>query len=69
MSGDEEVDEVHAYRAKLMDRSGRIETTVAIMAATDRDALDQVRGLARTYNVELWDGGRLVLRVPLESPF
>lgn len=68
MDGDQEPDEAHAYRAKLMDRAGRIETTVAIMAGTDREALDQVRGLARTYNVELWDGGRLVLRVPFDPP-
>jgi hypothetical protein len=58
----------HAYRAKLMDRAGRIETTVAIMATTDRDALEQVRGLAKSYHVELWDGGRLVLRVPFDRP-
>ena len=66
MTDEDEAEEAHAYRAKLMDSSGRIETTVSIMAATDRDALDQVRGLARSYHVELWDGGRLVLRVPFD---
>ena len=66
MAADDEMEEAHAYRAKLMDRTGRIETTVSIMAVSDREALDQVRGLARSYNVELWDGGRLILRVPFD---
>lgn len=66
MLTDETPEETHAYRAKLMDDAGRIETTVSIMAATDRDALEQVRGLARSYSVELWDGGRLILRLPFD---
>lgn len=58
----------HAYRAKLMDEGGRIETTVPIAAENDAAALGQVRPLAKTYNVELWDEGKMVQEVPLERP-
>lgn len=56
----------HAYRAKLMDEGGRIETTVPILAEDDAGALGQVRPLAQSYNVELWDDGKMVQEVPLE---
>lgn len=53
------------FRAKLTDAEGRIETTVAIMATDEAEALEQVRGLALSYTVELWEGGRLITTMPL----
>lgn len=65
MSESDQARSGHAYRAKLMDEGGRIETTVAITADDDASALGQVRPLAQTYNVELWDDGKMVEEVPL----
>lgn len=60
---DDDRPQPRTYRAKLLDTSGRIVTTMPIMAGDDLEALKQVRGLSETYTVELWEGGRRVTTV------
>ena len=67
MSTDMPADAPRAYRAKLLHPAGGIETTVAIMASTLPEAEDQVRGLSSTYDVEIWEDGEMMQRIPFRS--
>ena len=67
MTADTPADAPRAYRAKLMHPDGGIQTTVAIMASTLPEAEEQVRGLANTYEVEIWEAGEMVKRIPFRS--
>ena len=57
----------HAYRAKLLNPGGGIETTIAIMASTLPEATQQVEGLTSTYEIEIWEDGQMVLHLPYKS--
>ena len=56
--------EQSAYRAYLIGADGRIETASPLEAATDDEAMEQARQLVDGHDIELWDRGRLVVRLP-----
>lgn len=60
-------DSGRAYRGKLLNPGGGIETTIDIMASTLPEAKKQVEGLTSTYDVEIWEDGRIVLCLPCKS--
>ena len=54
-----------AYRAFTVNDKGRLDGVPQIIEARDDlDAARQAETLADWYGVELWDGARLVARVP-----
>lgn len=56
-------DEV-AYRAYEIGDDGKIERSTPILAQSDDDALAQAQQLVNGRDVELWDRGRLIARLP-----
>ena len=51
-----------AYRVYLLGRSGKVESSVALMAENDEDAVNQTRRIPHDGGVELWDRSRVVFR-------
>ena len=54
---------ISRYRAYLIGQNGKIDHAIEIMADTGEGAIAQVRELTRTYEVELWDRSRVVIRL------
>lgn len=52
------------YRAYLIGQDGRVSDAVEIDALDDEAAIAQAKDLTRTYEVELWDRSRVVVRLP-----
>ena len=53
-----------AYRAYLMGAEGKIVSAVPIAADSDQDAVRQAQALTHDDAIELWDRGRVMLRLP-----
>lgn len=53
-----------AYRAYFMGAEGRIVSAVPILASSDEDAVRQAKALTHIDAIELWDRGRIMLRLP-----
>ena len=51
------------YRLCFVTPEGRIDTAHEITCADDFDALAEAERAAGNHVVEVWDGGRLVVRV------
>jgi hypothetical protein len=56
--------QVAHYRLFLFDRRNRIADQVPIEAQDDLDAFDQTFTRLSYYDVELWQGARLIIRIP-----
>ena len=52
-----------AYRAYVIGDEGRIETSTDILVASDEEAIEQARQLVDDHVVELWDRGRMLIRI------
>ncbi len=52
------------YRLYCLDRVSKIESAEWLQAKSDDEALVLVRSMKKTINCELWDGNRLVARIP-----
>ena len=57
----------HAYRANLINGSGRVQMSFSVAAETDAEAHQQVVGLTCSHTVELFDRGRLVAALKVEQ--
>lgn len=51
-----------AYRAYLIGQSGKIASSIDVLAASDDDAIRQAEAIDHGGAVELWDRGRVVFR-------
>ena len=56
-----------SYRAYEIGEDGKVQDSTNIFAASDDDAVEQVRAMADGRVVELWDRSRMVLRLPPSS--
>jgi hypothetical protein len=52
------------FKAYLLDQDNHIVKAHDIRAWTDEEASDKALDLARDGDVEVWDGSRLVVRIP-----
>ena len=52
------------FRAYIFDEKDHIIKAHVIEAETDDDAFDQAQALVDGHDVEIWDGSRLVARLP-----
>ncbi len=52
------------YRLYLLDPSGRIRSATDLEGADDSEALDRAESLRAEAPAELWQGARLVRRLP-----
>lgn len=53
-----------AYRAYFLDERDHIERAVVINALNDQQATAEAMTLVGVHTVELWDGSRLIVRLP-----
>jgi hypothetical protein len=53
-----------AYRAYIFDEHDHIRKAHVIYAATDEEAVSEAMSLFAAYDVEVWEGSRLVARLP-----
>jgi hypothetical protein len=56
--------EPSSYRLFFLDAEGRIKKSKALACANDEEAIDRLRELTDGRTLELYDGCRLVLKVP-----
>jgi hypothetical protein len=52
------------FRAYVFDEKDHILRAHVIEAETDVDAVDQAQAFVDGHDVEVWDGSRLVARLP-----
>jgi hypothetical protein len=52
------------FRAYLLDRHSHIVKAIDLQAEDDAEASDAVLDLAKNGDVEVWEGSRLVVRIP-----
>jgi hypothetical protein len=52
------------FRAYLLDRNSHIVKAIDLQAEDDAEASDAVLDLAKNGDVEVWEGSRLVVRIP-----
>jgi hypothetical protein len=52
------------FRAYVFDEKDHIIKAHVIEAETDDDAVDQAQAVVDGHDVEVWDGSRLVARLP-----
>lgn len=53
-----------AYRAYILDEEDHILKAVIIEADSDVDATSRAASLLDGHDIEIWDGSRLVARLP-----
>ncbi|WP_424631433.1 hypothetical protein [Bradyrhizobium sp. SYSU BS000235] len=52
------------FRAYLLDRNSHIVKAIDLQAEDDTEASDAVLDLAKNGDVEVWEGSRVVVRIP-----
>jgi hypothetical protein len=52
------------FRAYLLDRNNHIVKAIDLQAEDDAAASDAALDLAKNGDVEVWEGSRLVVRIP-----
>jgi hypothetical protein len=55
------------YRAYTVGRDGHIIGFEPLVCANDAEALEKVKRLVESHDVELWSGSRFVIRLPHTS--
>jgi hypothetical protein len=59
---------MHPYRIYLVDKDGHVLSPAQVIeCADDQEASAQAVKLTKGKSSELWDGGRLVFRLPLDE--
>jgi hypothetical protein len=53
-----------AYRAYIFDEDDHVRKAHVIQADTDEEAASEAMALFPEFDVEVWDGSRLVARLP-----